>query len=614
MPTVFAITVSYGPVPGLADVRLRAEVEDVRLVRRLAQLLDEVVDRRLVGQVGEVHLQPAAQVPDVVQRAARGRAHERVHVRAELDERVGQVRAHEAVGARDEHRPAAVDVAELARGARRAVGSSQAGACPAHGMDSVEDTGCRKPLPSASMQAARVLRAGPRGARAPAAAAARARARRRLRRGRTGRSLREAGASWISGVELDPEPRPRGARRYDEVRAGRSRTSSTRSTGPFDTILALRRARAPRRSVGAAAAAARGRGAGRARCTSPSRTRATGRSCATSSCAGRSATREAEHRDVTHLRWFTRRDLVELLEATGWSVDGVSFGALRPVSRSRRGSRGAGARSSSRISCRRSRIVREVRRQPAREPEPAAARAGGASAVPKPTVASSSGARRRRRAQPERRARSRSRSGPASRRSTRWTASTGQSSAAIFAAERAAGRDAVLRQHVAAPERLEPPRGRRGRAERLPVLVERARVAGESRSASPPRGSAARARRPPSRRRASRRSRRAPGRRPAGRRPRRRTGPTGRRRRRQLGHGPVPEVVPRARASCRARFRPSRRARARRLQQHARDEADGRILEGRGDPLDELRLADDVVVHEHEHVAVGGWLQRAPRG
>ena len=42
---------------------------------------------------------------------------------------------------------------------------------------------------------------------------------------------------------------------------------------------------------------------------------------------------EAEHRDVTHLRWFTRRDLVELLESTGWSVDGVSFGALRPVSR-----------------------------------------------------------------------------------------------------------------------------------------------------------------------------------------------------------------------------------------------------------------------------------------
>ncbi len=102
-----------GPVPRLADVRLRAQVEDVRLVGRLAQLPDEVVDRGAVGQVGEVHLQLLAQVPDVVQRPARRGAHERVHVRAQLDERVGQVRAHEAVRAGDEHRPASVDVPEL---------------------------------------------------------------------------------------------------------------------------------------------------------------------------------------------------------------------------------------------------------------------------------------------------------------------------------------------------------------------------------------------------------------------------------------------------------------------------------------------------------------------
>jgi hypothetical protein len=102
------------PVPRLADVRLRAEVEDVRLVRRrVAQLLDEVVDRRPVGQVGELHLQPVAQVRDVVQRAARRCADECGHVRAEVHERVRQVRSHEAVGARDEHGTAAVDVAEL---------------------------------------------------------------------------------------------------------------------------------------------------------------------------------------------------------------------------------------------------------------------------------------------------------------------------------------------------------------------------------------------------------------------------------------------------------------------------------------------------------------------
>ena len=105
-------------MPRLADVRLRAEVEDVRLVGRLAQLADEEVDRRLVGEVGEVHLELLAQVPDVVERAARGRAHERVDVRAELDERLGQVRAHEAVGAGDEHRASVVELGEVGSQAR----------------------------------------------------------------------------------------------------------------------------------------------------------------------------------------------------------------------------------------------------------------------------------------------------------------------------------------------------------------------------------------------------------------------------------------------------------------------------------------------------------------
>ena len=104
-----------GPVPRLAHVRLGAEMEDVRLVRdRVPQLLDQIVDRRLVGQVGELHLQPAAQVRDVVERPTRGRTHERMHVGADLDQRIRQVRTHETVSARDQHRAARVDVAELA--------------------------------------------------------------------------------------------------------------------------------------------------------------------------------------------------------------------------------------------------------------------------------------------------------------------------------------------------------------------------------------------------------------------------------------------------------------------------------------------------------------------
>ncbi len=102
-----------GTVPALADVGLGAQVEDVRLVGRLLQLTHQVVDRGLVGEVGEVHLEPAAQVPDVVQRAARGGAHERVDVGADRDERLGQVRAHEAVGAGDQHGASAEDRPEL---------------------------------------------------------------------------------------------------------------------------------------------------------------------------------------------------------------------------------------------------------------------------------------------------------------------------------------------------------------------------------------------------------------------------------------------------------------------------------------------------------------------
>ena len=122
------------PVPGLADVRLGAEVEDVRLVRGVLQLADEVVDRRAVGEVGELDDHPLSQVADVVERAARRGADEGDDVRAELDERFREVRAHEAVGAGDEHRAPFVHVAELApQVGDRGLGPDAPGACPAHG-------------------------------------------------------------------------------------------------------------------------------------------------------------------------------------------------------------------------------------------------------------------------------------------------------------------------------------------------------------------------------------------------------------------------------------------------------------------------------------------------
>src|SRR5262245_1346562 len=60
-----------------------------------------------------MHLEPVPQVPDVVQRPARGCAHECVHDRTELDQRVGQVRPHEAVRPGHQHGATAIRLTEL---------------------------------------------------------------------------------------------------------------------------------------------------------------------------------------------------------------------------------------------------------------------------------------------------------------------------------------------------------------------------------------------------------------------------------------------------------------------------------------------------------------------
>ena len=150
--------------------------------------------------------------------------------------------------------------------------------------------------------------------------------------GRTGRSLREAGATWISGVEIDPEAAAAAAAAYDEVRAGPVEEHLDALAGPFDTILlydVLEHLVDPwellRRLHEVAAPGAR------VHVSVPNARHWT--LLRDLVVRGTFGYTEAEHRDVTHLRWFTRSDLIGLLESTGWSVDGVSFGALRPVSR-----------------------------------------------------------------------------------------------------------------------------------------------------------------------------------------------------------------------------------------------------------------------------------------
>ena len=150
-------------------------------------------------------------------------------------------------------------------------------------------------------------------------------------RGGTARSLREAGATWIAGVELDPVAAAAAAAAYDEVRTGAVELELEALTGRFDTILlydVLEHLVDPwellRRLHESAASGAR------VHVSVPNARHWTLlRDLAVRGTFGYTP---AEHRDVTHLRWFTRKDLVELLAATGWIVDGVDFGALRPIS------------------------------------------------------------------------------------------------------------------------------------------------------------------------------------------------------------------------------------------------------------------------------------------
>src|ERR687898_2838786 len=73
-------------VPGLADMRLRGQVEDVRPFSACSKFSDDAVDRVPVGEISPVDGQAAAEMRDVVERAARRRTDKSKDVRAEPDE------------------------------------------------------------------------------------------------------------------------------------------------------------------------------------------------------------------------------------------------------------------------------------------------------------------------------------------------------------------------------------------------------------------------------------------------------------------------------------------------------------------------------------------------
>lgn len=150
--------------------------------------------------------------------------------------------------------------------------------------------------------------------------------------GGTAAPLREAGADELVGVEIEAEAAARARTVFDEVHVGPAQEVVPALAGPFDTILlydALEHLPDPDPVLRALAALA-SPGA-RLHVSVPNARHWT--LLRDLALRGTFGYTPAEHRDVTHLRWFTRRDLVEQLESAGWSVRGVDFGALRPLSR-----------------------------------------------------------------------------------------------------------------------------------------------------------------------------------------------------------------------------------------------------------------------------------------
>jgi SAM-dependent methyltransferase len=136
--------------------------------------------------------------------------------------------------------------------------------------------------------------------------------------GAAGPLLRAAGAQRLVGIEINPQAASRAAQRYDEVRVGDALGEVSRLDGPFDTVLCydvlehlvdpgavlqeLRQIARPGAHLHVSVPNARHWSL-----------------IYDLVVRGTFGYADWGHRDVTHLRWFTQRDLREILERSGWS-------------------------------------------------------------------------------------------------------------------------------------------------------------------------------------------------------------------------------------------------------------------------------------------------------
>jgi 2-polyprenyl-3-methyl-5-hydroxy-6-metoxy-1,4-benzoquinol methylase len=144
--------------------------------------------------------------------------------------------------------------------------------------------------------------------------------------------LREAGAEELVGVEIHAPSAERARAAYDEVHTGPAQDVVPALQGPFDTILlydTLEHIAEPEGLLRALAAVAGPRG--RIHVSVPNARHWT--LLRDLALRGTFGYAEVGHRDSTHLRWFTRADLAAVLERSGWRVESVTHGPLRPVSR-----------------------------------------------------------------------------------------------------------------------------------------------------------------------------------------------------------------------------------------------------------------------------------------
>jgi 2-polyprenyl-3-methyl-5-hydroxy-6-metoxy-1,4-benzoquinol methylase len=145
--------------------------------------------------------------------------------------------------------------------------------------------------------------------------------------GGVGPGLRDAGATRLTGTEVVPEQAALARAHYDQVVAAPVEDALEQLEGPFDTVLCLDvlehlvdPERVMRDLRGLAAPGARLQvSLPNARHVSLMKDLVV---------KGTFGYTDWGHRDRTHLRWFTRRDIVEAMERAGWVVQRVSHPEL----------------------------------------------------------------------------------------------------------------------------------------------------------------------------------------------------------------------------------------------------------------------------------------------